>query len=124
MLRRTGVARKVDQLGRVVLPSEVRRHFDISPGDLIEIAVDSDAILLTKVENRCVFCGETASLSGRSSVFPSRISNRSSRTAVAAPPSPIFTYQTRGESPGAAARIAATVRMARAGSAAPRIEPT
>jgi AbrB family transcriptional regulator, transcriptional pleiotropic regulator of transition state genes len=63
MLRRTGVARKVDQLGRVVLPSEVRRHFDISPGDLIEIAVDSDAILLTKVENRCVFCGETASLS-------------------------------------------------------------
>jgi AbrB family transcriptional regulator, transcriptional pleiotropic regulator of transition state genes len=63
MLRRTGVARKVDQLGRVVLPSEVRRHFDISPGDLIEIAVDSDAILLTKVENRCVFCGDTASLS-------------------------------------------------------------
>jgi AbrB family transcriptional regulator, transcriptional pleiotropic regulator of transition state genes len=63
MLRRTGVARKVDQLGRVVLPAEVRRHFDISPGDLIEIAVDSDAILLTKVENRCVFCGETASLS-------------------------------------------------------------
>jgi transcriptional pleiotropic regulator of transition state genes len=63
MLRRTGVARKVDQLGRVVLPAEVRRHFDIGPGDLIEIAVDSDAILLTKVENRCVFCGETASLS-------------------------------------------------------------
>jgi len=63
MLRRTGVARKVDQLGRVVLPSEVRRHFDISPGDLIEIAVDSDAILLTKVEDRCVFCGGTASLS-------------------------------------------------------------
>jgi AbrB family transcriptional regulator, transcriptional pleiotropic regulator of transition state genes len=63
MLRRTGVARKVDQLGRVVLPSEVRRHFDISPGDLIEIAIDSDAILLKKVENCCVFCGETASLS-------------------------------------------------------------
>lgn len=63
MPRRTGVARKVDRLGRLVLPAEVRRHFDISPGDLIEIAVDSDAILLTKVENRCVFCGETASLS-------------------------------------------------------------
>ena len=63
MVRRTGVARKVDQLGRVVLPAEVRRHFGITPGDLIEIAVDSDAILLTKVENRCVFCGETASLS-------------------------------------------------------------
>jgi AbrB family transcriptional regulator, transcriptional pleiotropic regulator of transition state genes len=63
MPRRTGVARKVDQLGRVVLPAEVRRHFDISPGDLVEIAVDSDAILLTKVENCCVFCGGTASLS-------------------------------------------------------------
>ena len=67
MPRRTGVARKVDQLGRVVLPAEVRRHFDISPGDLVEIAVDSDAILLTKVENRCVFCGGTASLSEFSS---------------------------------------------------------
>ena len=63
MPRRTGVARKVDQLGRVVLPAEVRRHFDISPGDLVEIAVDSDAILLTKVETGCVFCGGTASLS-------------------------------------------------------------
>jgi AbrB family transcriptional regulator, transcriptional pleiotropic regulator of transition state genes len=63
MARRTGVARKVDQLGRVVLPAEVRRHFGISPGDLIEIGVDSDAILLTKVESRCVFCGGTANLS-------------------------------------------------------------
>lgn len=63
MARRTGVARKVDQLGRVVLPAEVRRHFGISPGDLIEIAVDTDAILLTKVENSCVFCGGTARLS-------------------------------------------------------------
>jgi transcriptional pleiotropic regulator of transition state genes len=63
MARRTGVARKVDQLGRVVLPAEVRRHFGISPGDLIEVAVDSDAILLTKVEDRCVFCGGTANLS-------------------------------------------------------------
>ncbi len=62
MARRTGVARKVDQLGRVVLPAEVRRHFDISPGDLIEIAVDSDAILLTKVETRCVFCGGASTL--------------------------------------------------------------
>ncbi|HEV8206185.1 MAG TPA: AbrB/MazE/SpoVT family DNA-binding domain-containing protein [Acidimicrobiia bacterium] len=63
MARRTGVARKVDQLGRVVLPAEVRRHFGISPGDLIEIGVDTDAILLTKVEDRCVFCGGTANLS-------------------------------------------------------------
>jgi AbrB family transcriptional regulator, transcriptional pleiotropic regulator of transition state genes len=63
MARRTGVARKVDQLGRVVLPAEVRRHFGINPGDLIEIAVDADAILLTKVEDRCIFCGGTTDLS-------------------------------------------------------------
>ena len=62
MARRTGVARKVDQLGRVVLPAEVRRQFGISPGDLIEIAVDSNAILLSKVEDRCIFCGGTADL--------------------------------------------------------------
>ena len=67
MARRTGVARKVDPLGRVVLPAEVRRHFGIRPGDLIEIAVDSDAILLTKVEDRCVFCSGTASLNEFSS---------------------------------------------------------
>jgi AbrB family transcriptional regulator, transcriptional pleiotropic regulator of transition state genes len=62
MVKRTGVARKVDQLGRVVLPAEVRRQFGIRPGDMIEVAVDSDAILLTKVEDRCVFCGGTADL--------------------------------------------------------------
>lgn len=62
MVKRTGVARKVDQLGRVVLPAEVRREFGIRPGDMIEIAVDSDAILLSKVEDRCVFCIGAADL--------------------------------------------------------------
>jgi transcriptional pleiotropic regulator of transition state genes len=62
MVKRTGVARKVDQLGRVVLPAEVRRQFGIEPGDMIEIAVDSEVILLTKVEDRCVFCGGGAAL--------------------------------------------------------------
>jgi AbrB family transcriptional regulator, transcriptional pleiotropic regulator of transition state genes len=64
MVKRTGVARKVDQLGRVVLPAEVRRRFGIRPGDMVEIAVDSDAILLTKVEDRCVFCGAAVDLTG------------------------------------------------------------
>jgi transcriptional pleiotropic regulator of transition state genes len=62
MVKRTGIERKVDQLGRVVLPAEVRRRFGIRAGDMIEIAVDSDAILLTKVEDRCVFCGGAAEL--------------------------------------------------------------
>ena len=54
--KRTGVARKMDQLGRVVLPAEVRREFGIRPGDLIEIAVDAGVIVLSKVEDRCIFC--------------------------------------------------------------------
>ena len=54
--KRTGVARKMDQLGRVVLPAEVRRDFGIQPGDLVEIAVEAGVIVLTKVEDRCVFC--------------------------------------------------------------------
>ncbi len=62
MVKSTGVARKVDQLGRVVLPAEVRRRFGIRPGDMIEIGVDSDAILLTKVEDRCVFCADATEL--------------------------------------------------------------
>jgi transcriptional pleiotropic regulator of transition state genes len=46
----------MDQLGRVVLPAEVRREFGIEPGDLVEIAVDGSVIVLSKVEDRCVFC--------------------------------------------------------------------
>lgn len=54
----TGMARKVDDLGRIVLPVEMRRMFGIRPGDELEIAVDSGAILLRKIESRCVFCGD------------------------------------------------------------------
>jgi AbrB family transcriptional regulator, transcriptional pleiotropic regulator of transition state genes len=66
--QRTGVARKIDQLGRVVLPAEVRREFGIEPGDLVEIGVDGASIVLRKVEDRCVFCGaesELAEFSGK-----------------------------------------------------------
>ena len=53
----TGMARKVDDLGRIVLPVEMRRMFGIRPGDELEIAVDDGAILLRKIESSCVFCG-------------------------------------------------------------------
>ncbi len=52
----TGVARKVDDLGRIVLPVELRREFDIRPGDELQICVDGPWILLRKVEARCIFC--------------------------------------------------------------------
>jgi transcriptional pleiotropic regulator of transition state genes len=52
----TGIARKVDDLGRIVLPVEMRRLFGIRPGDEMEITVDGGGIQLRKVEVRCVFC--------------------------------------------------------------------
>ena len=52
----TGMARKVDDLGRIVLPVEMRRQFGIRPGDEMEISVDGGAIQLRKIEARCVFC--------------------------------------------------------------------
>ena len=58
----TGIARKVDELGRIVLPVEMRRLFGIRPGDEMEISVDGGGIQLRKVEVRCVFCDATENL--------------------------------------------------------------
>ena len=55
----TGMARKIDELGRVVLPSELRRRFHIHEGDYLGISVDGPRIILTKVETGCVFCDST-----------------------------------------------------------------
>ena len=52
----TGMARKVDDLGRIVLPVETRRLFGIHPGDALEIGVAEGAITLRKVEKACTFC--------------------------------------------------------------------
>jgi AbrB family transcriptional regulator, transcriptional pleiotropic regulator of transition state genes len=57
-----GMARKVDQLGRIVLPAELRRLFGIHEGDLVEIFVEEGRIVLAKVEEHCVFCGSTTDL--------------------------------------------------------------
>jgi transcriptional pleiotropic regulator of transition state genes len=58
----TGVSRKVDDLGRIVLPAEIRRSFDIREGDQIEIAVDDGKIILSKRVTTCTFCGGTEGL--------------------------------------------------------------
>lgn len=52
----TGMARKVDDLGRIVLPVETRRLFGIQPGDALEIGVAEGAITLRKMEKACAFC--------------------------------------------------------------------
>ncbi|MDQ3680095.1 MAG: AbrB/MazE/SpoVT family DNA-binding domain-containing protein [Actinomycetota bacterium] len=58
----SGMARKVDDLGRIVLPVEMRRMFGIKTGDELHIAVIGGDILLRKVEDRCVFCEATEGL--------------------------------------------------------------
>ena len=58
----TGVARKVDQLGRVVLPSELRRALGIREGDLVDFSVEDRRIVIEKVEQRCTFCGSNTEL--------------------------------------------------------------
>ena len=56
-MKDTGMARKVDDLGRIVLPVELRRLHGIHTGDALEISVDGDAIVLRKLARGCVFCG-------------------------------------------------------------------
>lgn len=56
-MKATGIVRKVDELGRIVLPIELRRTLDINIKDPVEIYVDGDFIMLKKYEPACVFCG-------------------------------------------------------------------
>ncbi len=56
-MKSTGIVRKVDELGRVVLPVELRRNLAIEEKDGLEIFIDSDKIILRKYEPSCVFCG-------------------------------------------------------------------
>ncbi|MGB9812952.1 MAG: AbrB/MazE/SpoVT family DNA-binding domain-containing protein [Thermovenabulum sp.] len=56
-MKSTGVVRKVDELGRVVIPIELRRVLNISEKDPLEIYVDGDKIILKKYEPGCIFCG-------------------------------------------------------------------
>ena len=56
-MKSTGVVRKVDELGRVVLPISIRQNLDIKERDPLEIFIDGDRIVLTKYAPACIFCG-------------------------------------------------------------------
>ena len=56
-MKSTGIVRKVDELGRVVIPIELRRTLGIDEKDALEIYVDSEKIIFKKYEPACVFCG-------------------------------------------------------------------
>lgn len=57
-MKSTGIVRKVDELGRVVIPIELRRTLNIAEKDALEIYVDGEQIILKKYEPACIFCGQ------------------------------------------------------------------
>ncbi|HBA05260.1 MULTISPECIES: AbrB/MazE/SpoVT family DNA-binding domain-containing protein [Clostridium] len=57
-MKSTGVVRKVDELGRIVIPVELRRTLDIDVKDALEIYVDGEQVILKKYEPACIFCGD------------------------------------------------------------------
>ena len=61
-MKSTGIIRRVDELGRVVIPIEIRNQFNIVEKDPIEIYVEGSSIILKKFEPNCIFCGNTKNL--------------------------------------------------------------
>ena len=61
-MKSTGIVRKVDELGRIVLPIELRRVMDIQIKDSLEIMTEDDRIILKKYEPSCVFCSSKGNL--------------------------------------------------------------
>jgi AbrB family transcriptional regulator, transcriptional pleiotropic regulator of transition state genes len=51
-----GIARRIDDLGRLVIPKEYRKIFGIEEGDLLDMTLSGDGIVVRKVEHACVFC--------------------------------------------------------------------
>ena len=58
-MKSTGIVRKVDELGRIVLPIEMRRTLDIGEKDALEICVEGSSVILKKYKPSCVFCDAT-----------------------------------------------------------------
>ncbi|MBU3195681.1 AbrB/MazE/SpoVT family DNA-binding domain-containing protein [Clostridium algidicarnis] len=60
-MKSTGIVRKVDQLGRLVLPKELRKVLSIKDNETpLEIYTEGETIILKKYEPACVFCGEAS----------------------------------------------------------------
>lgn len=57
-MKSTGIVRKIDELGRIVLPMEIRKTLDIKEKDAVEIYTDDDKIILMKYHPACIFCGD------------------------------------------------------------------
>lgn len=62
-MKSTGIVRKVDELGRIVIPIELRRTLDIGIKDSLEIYVEDDKVILKKYLPACIFCGSADDVS-------------------------------------------------------------
>lgn len=62
-MKATGIVRNVDELGRIVIPKEMRKEMDISSNDPVEIFVEGNKIILTKHHTSCAFCGGVVGIS-------------------------------------------------------------
>ena len=58
----TGIIRHLDELGRIVIPIEIRKRFGLTERDALEITVKDQTILLSRPRSACIFCGATRSL--------------------------------------------------------------
>ena len=59
-MKATGIVRQLDQLGRIVIPKELRSTFDLNEKDPIEIFVEGNDIILRKYQPACIFCGDAS----------------------------------------------------------------
>ena len=62
MKKDTGMSRKVDELGRIVIPKEIRNKFNIKKNDRLDIYIENNVISLVKDSQKCVFCSSTKNL--------------------------------------------------------------
>ena len=61
-MKSTGIIRQLDELGRIVLPMEIRKSFDIQKRNPVEIYVENDMIILKKHTQSCTFCDSTENI--------------------------------------------------------------
>ena len=63
IMKKTGIVRRVDELGRIVIPKEIRQALEIKIKESMEIYIDGNFIILKKVEDSCIFCGKNKYIS-------------------------------------------------------------
>jgi AbrB family transcriptional regulator, transcriptional pleiotropic regulator of transition state genes len=62
-MKSAGLPRRIDHLGRIVIPAELRRLLDINDGDYVQFSAEDGRVVIAKLEERCTFCGATSELS-------------------------------------------------------------